>query len=107
MMWQPATSIRTPVSVHRTRSRRSRHCIVVTDGANQEVQEVRRVVDVGRWWLMLSVGVAPLALLVVSAVVVAMISVYTKDRHRQAHCLKLVKALLGPLTPATRQRPDE
>lgn len=67
---------------------------------------MRRAVDVGRWWLVLSVGAAPLALLVVSAVVVAMISVCTKDKDRQAHCLKLVKALLGPLTLAARRRPD-
>jgi hypothetical protein len=67
------------------------------------VREVRRVVDVGRWWLLLAVGAAPLALLALAAVAVAVVSLCSQDTARRDHCLALVKALLGPLTPAARQ----
>ncbi len=65
---------------------------------------MRRVIDVGRWWLLLAVG-APLALLTLAATAVAIVSLCTHDAGRRDHCLALVKALLGPLTPAARQGP--
>ena len=55
---------------------------------------------VARWWLVLLIGAAPITLLALAAVVVAIASVFARDPARRAHCLRLVRALLAPLTSA-------
>lgn len=57
------------------------------------------MVDLGRWWLLLAVGAAPLALLALAAAIISLVSVCSRDAARRKHCLALVRALLGPLTP--------